>query len=351
MDNLSGRTKAVLSAIIREYISTAEPISSKCIAARSGLGLSPASIRKVMAELEATGYLAQPHTSAGRVPTEKSFRYYVDTLVEMENLMKGDMEIIRSICSGAGTVSSGVREVSRALSMLTHSAVMVSATTSDGLLIKNIRVVKIDRENLMVVIVSGHGIVRTELVRMKEQEVVKIDFEKVSNYLNSIAAGLTVDGLKVKIVKEMADERNLCDELMANALKLSAAALDKQDSTDDSVYYVEGTTNIIDQPEFRADLDKMKRVFNLFQEKSLLVKILDSCMEGSGTTVLLGSESNVKELEGLSFVTAPYVSDGDVAGTLGVIGPVWMNYPKIIPLVGYTAGLLGKGLSNLKKLN
>jgi heat-inducible transcriptional repressor len=185
--------------------------------------------------------------------------------------------------------------------------------------------------------------VHTKLVRVGA-EVERLDLERISNYLNSIGKGLSLEGLRARVVEEMRKEKNLYNELLSNALKLSEMAFKEVASTRKNEIYVEGKTNIFDQPEFSEDMERMKRVFEAFEEKGLLVKILDRSLEEGAISIWMGSESNVKEFDGLSFVSAPYGRYGEVLGAVGVIGPVRMNYSKIIPLVNYAAGFLGEAL-------
>lgn len=339
MNIFSERSRHVLTAIVEDYIRTAEPVSSKAIAAKCSLGVSPATIRNIMAELESEGFLSQPHTSAGRVPTDKSFRFYLDSLRRLDELPEGDKALLRRSCERPSAVEDILTETARALSTLSSCAALMFIPRKDSFVIKHINILPMDSTSLMVVIVSTLGMARTRLIRLGE-DAGSLDVERISNYLNSIGAGLTVRELRARVVEEMKKVKNLYDELLSNALKLGAMALDDQNSSDG--LYVEGKATMFDQPEFRDDFEKMKKLFSAFEEKSLLVRILDKSMEENGIHIYIGSESPVKEFSGLSFVTAPYGSKGEMLGTLGVIGPVRMNYSKIIPLVDYTAALLSK---------
>ena len=353
MKELKPRAKEILSAIIRDYICTGEPVGSKSIAERYRLGIGSASIRKIMCELEGEGFLTQPHTSAGRIPTLKSFRYYIDSLMKIEALLKVDKETIRTFAESAPGPEERLREATRCLSMLTHTPVMVSAARVRRFLIKSLNAVKVDSTSIMVIAVSCDSVVQNMLVRLPKEDVEKINFERVTNYLNSIASGRTLIELKKKVLREMEDEKNLCDAVVARALKLSALALEGEEYSENSsgsICYVEGRVNIIDQPEFSLDHKKMKRMLTLFEEKGLLVKILESCISEKGPTIRLGSESDIEGLDGVSFVAAPYSANEGLEGALCVVGPIWMNYPRIVPLVGYTAEHLSTGLSERRGL-
>ncbi len=338
---LKDRHKKILTAVIKEYILTAEPVSSKAIATRYIRSLSPATIRNAMAMLEKEGFLMQPHTSAGRVPTEKAFRFYVDSLIEFDRLLKGDKELIRTCYKNAKTLDNIMRDTAKVLSSLTSCAGFMLAPRLDLFVIKHIRILPIDRDNLMVIIVSVPGAVKTKIVRVDEK-TRRLDFEKVSNYLNSISEGLTLRELRAKIIEEMRKEKNLYDELLRSALRLGEMAFEPEPVNEAENIYVEGAEKVLEQPEFREDFEKMKRLFAAFEEKGLLVKLLDKSIEESGIHIWLGSESSVEEFDGLSFVTSTYGRDDTVLGAFGVIGPVRMNYSKIVPLVNYMAGYLSK---------
>lgn len=337
----SRRAKEILRAIVQDYILTAEPVSSKAIACGYGLRVSPATIRNIMAELESEGFLVQPHTSAGRVPTDRGFRFYVDSLLELEEPGKGDKDILKKSCEKARTVEDILTETTKALSRLTSCAGLMFMPRKDDFVIKHISLIPIDRANLMVVLVSSLGMVHTKLIRM-DAETSRLDFDKVSGYLNSVAKGLTITELRAAIVSEMNNEKNQYDELLKKALSLGGMVFQLNSRPEENSLYVEGKFNMLDQPEFRDDFERMKKLFAAFEQKGLLLKMLDKSMEENGIHIFLGSESMIEEFEGLSFVVAPYGSDGEPLGTLGVVGPVRMNYSKIVPLVDYTAGLLSK---------
>ncbi len=302
--------------------------------------MKSASIRNIMAELEAEGYITRPHPSAGRVPTEKSFRHYVDRLLELKQPDDEDIQIFRETFSKPLSIELLAREAGRALSNLTSCAGVVLMPRVDHFIIKNIKFVAVDSSKVMVVIVGSGGMIHSKIIRI-ERRLNTDDLARASNYLDSIASGLTLHALRDKIVEEIKKEKTLYDKLLTEALKLGQAAFDGDEDTEDELY-VEGTTRVMEQPEFKADFEKMKRLFGAIEEKSTIVKILNKSMEEGGIHIYMGSESEAEEFEDLSFVIAPYGKYGSMLGTLGVIGPVRMDYSKIIPLVNYAAGTLGK---------
>ncbi len=348
------RADIILRAVVNEYIRTAEPVSSRAISAR--YSLSPATIRNSMAELERHGYLTSPHTSAGRVPTLKCFRYYLDSLLELSDLLEEDKDTIHKSCLGSGRTLW--TDTTRALSGITGCAGLLMLPDRELFKLKSIRLVRIDSISVMVVLVFVGSEVRTRVVRLKSG-IENLDLDHVSNYLSAIGAGLTLPGLKCRLIEEMKKEKNLYDEIMKSALALGTAIFNAGESGADGAgqtgtLYVEGKLEMLAQPEFRDNIHRMKRIFAAFEEKSLLLEILEHAMEENAQegaiNISLGAESSVEEFEDLAIVTAPYFAsgiDGDdctVTGRLGVIGPLRMDYSRVVPLVAYTAGLLGKSI-------
>lgn len=337
------RHRSILTAVVRDYIRTAAPVGSKGLTLNYCLNMSPATVRGIMSELENNGYLSQPHTSAGRIPTEKGFRYYIDTLPEYEDISMNEKNFLKSSLSGPVTLDAVFTKTARTLASMTLCAGIMFVPGRYNYTIKRITLLKTDQKGVMVIIVPNAGPVTTRLVRMGV-EISTHDLERISSCLNTIAEGTTLNELRGKIVDEMRKEKNLYDNLVSKALSIGAMAISASESVanDNGELCVEGKLNVLDQPEFRADMDRMKALFKAFEEKDLLLKILDKSLEETGMHIYLGSESSFKEFEGLGLVTAPYGRDGEILGTLGVIGPLRMNYSRIIPLVNYTAGLLNK---------
>lgn len=331
------RIKNILQAVIVQYIYTGEPVGSNMLNKKHIPEMSPATIRNIMSEMEEMGYLAQPHASAGRIPTDKGFRFYVDSILKIKELPPETMEKIRARCQRSKEVENVMLNASSILSSLSDCMGIVLAPRFENIFIKHIEFIKLNKTQVMMLLVSNSGIVQNRVVRI-EEDLRQHDLERMSAYLNGIAKGLTLRKLKAKIIQEMKKEKNLYDQLLAKALEISRVALDKDKNTDN--IYVEGKTNILDQPEFIQDAEKMRLLFKTFEEKSILVKILDKAMGSEGVQIFIGSESGFNEINVCSIVTAPYSNNGNVLGTLGVVGPTRMNYSKVIPLVNYTAMLL-----------
>ncbi|MBI5560537.1 MAG: heat-inducible transcription repressor HrcA [Deltaproteobacteria bacterium] len=343
--NLAGRTEKILMAAIKEYISTAAPVSSGTIAQRHPMDLCPATIRNVMASLDREGYLYRPHPSAGRIPTDKGFRFYVDTLLEFDEPKEGDKTLIRAACEGYLNQGAMMRHATKALSSVTICAGFVLFPGQKEFLMKEIKILHVgDSSRMLVVVVSTTGTVHTKLVWV-EGGTKDLDPEKASNYLNSIAKGLTLAGLRDRVREELRKGKNLYDRLVHRALMLGEMYSAAGEVPSEEGIYLEGKTNIFAHPEFTDDIGRIKRVLSALEEKSLLVKILDESMKKDGrVSIRIGSECNLREFEGLSFIAASYGKRDSTAGSIGIIGPVRMNYPRIIPLVDYAASSLSNVL-------
>ncbi len=338
-DGLNLRSRQILEAIIEDYISTAEPIGSSAIRSRHGLSLSPATIRNVMADLEELGFLSSPHTSAGRVPTEKAYRFYVDSLLAVGGVDRGEREEIRRRCTMAGKDVEGVfRGVSQMLSSVSHYMGIVAAPSFNSNVFRQIEFIPLGGRRILAILVSQSGSVQNRIVEL-ERDISADDLQKMTNYLNEMLHGLTISQVKGKIVREMEGERARYDEMLANALRLSQQALDDVGEE----IFIEGQANILDLPEF-ADVQKMKDIFRAMEQKSQLLTVLDSCLKAPGVNIFIGSESHLNSMSGLSMITSTYVSGKNTLGVLGVIGPTRMGYGKVIPIVDYTARMLTRML-------
>jgi len=333
----SERLRRVLGIIIEDYILTGEPVGSSTVAKKSTLNLSPASIRNVMSDLEEIGLVYQPHTSAGRVPTEQGFRFYVDYLLDVHELNPAERKLIRSAYPDyPQTEASEIfQKTSRILSSASHYLGVVWAPRMEMVVLQHIEFVRLRRHSVLALLVSTNGFVQNRVVEV-EEEFSQSELDHLSDYMNSLLAGLSLHQVRQKILEQMEFEKATYDRLLEQALKLSQKAFASFDETD---VFIDGRTNILNEPEF-SDVSRMRDIFRAFEEKATMVKLLDKCLEPQGVKIAIGSESEIREIEPCSLVTATYSCEGQVLGALGVIGPRRMNYSKIIPIVDYTARLL-----------
>jgi heat-inducible transcriptional repressor len=341
---LSARDIRIFQSVIREYILTAEPVSSRKIARHYGLNLSPATIRNVMADLEDMGFLYQPHTSAGRVPTNRGFRLYVDSIVASTELsLPSKHAIEEKYRKASGELSSLMRETSRILSEFSHGTGIVMAPRFIDRVFRRIDFVLLRKGQILAVFVSQTGLVQNTVIELEEIAVTQDDLDKFSRYLNEILGGLTLRQVRQKILQEMREEENRYDAICYRALQLGQTVL----SADyEAEVYVEGQDNLLDYPEL-AKAPKFKVLLNAFEKKSILLTILDKAMDAEGLHIVIGPENELQEMEDISFVLSPYAREQDILGSLGVVGPTRMNYLTIVPIVDYIAKVLSDHLKAL----
>jgi heat-inducible transcriptional repressor len=333
---LNQRFRKVLEFVVTDYISTAEPVGSRTICKRYGIQLSPATVRNVMADLEDLGFLWQPHTSAGRIPTDKAFRFYVDKILSVRSLSQIEREKIRrKYRTSKYDIPELLRETSRILSGLSHYTGVILAPMMASTIFKHIQFIRLSTDQILAVFVTSGGTLQNRIVHM-DDILSQDELDKMSRYLNEILKGLTLAQVREKILDEMKREKVAFDRLMEQALKLGHRTFSSQEEKE---LYINGQTNILDEPEF-ANIEKMKNLFRAFEEKSLLITLLDQCLAGERLQITIGSESECSEMEGCSLVSSPYGSVDRTLGILGILGPRRMNYSRVIPLVEFTAQLL-----------
>jgi heat-inducible transcriptional repressor len=333
---ISERMRQILQMVIEDYILTAEPVGSRTISKKSNLGLSPATIRNIMSDLEQLGLLSQPYTSAGRVPTERGFRFYVDSILDVHELSDQEQQEIRSKYASYHLEGADLfRETSRILSSSSHYLGIVSAPRISSVFLQHTEFVKLRRYLVLAILVSTTGFVFNRIIEV-EEDFSQSELDHFSDYLNSFLAGLPLYQVREKLIEQMRVEKGAYDRLLEQALKLGEKALASIDETD---VFIEGKTNILNEPEF-SNISRMTDLFRAFEEKTTMVKLLDKCMDPEGVQIAIGSESHIQEMETCSLVTSTYGCAGTVWGALGVIGPRRMNYSRIISLVDYSARLL-----------
>ncbi len=334
-ETLSERSRQILEAIIDDYIRTAEPVGSRSVTRRHGLSLSPATVRNVMSDLEEMGYLASPHTSAGRVPTDKAFRLYVDSLLQVRDIDPDQQHEIRNrYRSRSRDVAELLKDTSRILSSISHYVGIVIAPRFTADVFRQIEFMQLCDSRILAILVSESGVVQNRIIE-SDEKLAPEDLIRMSNYLNEMLKGLTISEVKSRIVKEMEDEKVRYDALLSRALRLSEQTLDDPCAE----VFIEGQVNILEQPEF-ADVEKMKDIFRAFEEKSQLLALLDRCMDAERVNIFIGAENFLSRMNRMSVITAPYASGPNTLGILGVIGPTRMGYDRVIPIVDYTARIL-----------
>jgi heat-inducible transcriptional repressor len=339
---LTKRDQQVLEAVVIDYIETGEPVGSRTISKNYALLVSPATIRNVMADLEEMGFLYQPHTSAGRIPTEKGLRFYLDSIIRFKAVENRERTLIRQALQQQ---QMGVKELlqrtSRILSRFCRQAGVVLWQNLSAIHLKQIEFICLRPNQILVIIISKSGLVHHRLLDL-EGEVKQEELDKYTRYLNDLLQDMTLEEAKRRIIEEMRNEKVLFDQLSAKALEITQRFF--QSTLELSSIYIEGQTNLFNNPEF-AHVAQMRRLLEAFEDKSRIIRLLDMTLERSkGVQTILGSESDLQELREISLISSPYRRGNTHLGVLGVIGPLRMDYSRIIPLVEFTADLLNEML-------
>ena len=330
---LSPRQRLILAAVVGTYIATAEPVGSRTVSKMPHINLSPASVRNVMADLEEMGLLTQPHISAGRVPTPLGLRVYVDSLLKVPALDAATRERIDALLLDAPgrSLPELLEAASRALSETSRLVAVVAGPDPAQERLKHIQFIRLGRGVILAVLVCEGGVVQNRLVE-SDEELSQEELNKFSRYLNELLGNLTLREVKRRLLEEMAQEKNRFDALLHRALALGTQALDVQE---EGRLLIKGQRHLLETPEF-SDIDQLRRVFEAFEEKSTLLRLLEKSMAARGVQIFIGPESEVEGFENLSAVTASY--GGSVPlGALGVLGPTRMDYSRVIPTVEYLA--------------
>jgi heat-inducible transcriptional repressor len=349
------RGQAVLSAIIKEHLITGEPVGSRTLSNRflHAAGWSPATIRHLMGELEEAGMVEQPHTSAGRIPTDKGYRYYVDHMLDDARLSRNDLAVINALLAAArtnGTVSPDrlMEKISRVLSAFSDNVgIVISPSLADNRL-QHIEFVRLADNRILVILVSASNIIHNKIIHIDE-DLSQDELERTARYLNAEFSGKSLLAIRVEILELMREEKALYDTLLRNAIMLCDWSLEGEEETSGGVY-VDGASNILSKPEF-ADVDRMRELFRTFEEKSRLVKILNECVARDQSLpgdvqVIIGREHAAPSMRNCALITAPYrVGGSDTIGRVGVVGPMRIEYARVMAMVNYMARLIERKLN------
>jgi heat-inducible transcriptional repressor len=333
MELLGERDTWVLKSVVAQYIVTGEPVGSRTVAKTSGLNLSPATIRNLMLDLEEAGYLHQPHTSAGRIPTPKGFRYYVDHILPIQELGHSlQQQIQEALSPPAHEPQELFRQASRVLSLMTGHPALLLAPRPQGLRLKHLQFISTGEEGVLTILVSQDNQVQSRFVRT-EQRFTQDLLDRFSRYVNELCQNLTLGESRQAILVKMEEEKSLFDKMISQALHLSRQALQ---SDEEEELYIEGTSHILDYPEFTADVEKIRGIFKAFEEKHHLVLLLDQTLAAQGVQIIISPDEHFPEMQ-LSLVASSYGVPKTPLGSLGVIGPMRMDYARLVPIVQYTA--------------
>jgi len=334
--HLTDREREILATIIEAYIVSAAPIASRAVARQSSLDLSPASMRTVMADLTEKGLLEQPHTSAGRVPTAEAFRVYIDSMLPRPSLSQAEQERIAHVLSEAGLeIKDILRQAGRILSEHSHQVSMILAPRYSAVRWKQVEFVLVRKTLVLVILVLEGGIIQQKLVEL-EAAVSSDDLVKYANYLNELFANRTVAEVRAHILRELRGARERLADLCTRALNLVGEAFES-DGTQE--LFVDGTAYILRQPDF-MDLRAMRDLFDVLDDRAKLLDILDRVMESNCLCVTLGKETPLTSVPDMGLVSSPYAIQGQSLGVISVMGPLRMDYAKVVPMVDYMARIL-----------
>ena len=349
------RGRAVLSAIIEEYLMTGEPVGSKIISEKfsNAAGWSSATIRNVMSDLEEAGYLTHPHTSAGRIPTDKGYRFYVDNLLGVLQISQPDLDLInRSLGLNPNEEVQPeklLEKTSQLLSALSDNVGIVVTPSLANDVLQHIKFVQLADKKILVVLVSAPNIVHHKIIRL-ESVFSQDELDRTANYLNAEFAGKNLTAIRGEILSRMHEEKALFDKMLQTAMILCSESLVGDDAATGAVY-VDGASNIVAKPDFSGKFEQLRGLLRTIEEKTRLVSILNECLlreqtaQKSGVQVLIGGENIAPVLQQCALITAPYRLGGAAAGenafgTLSVLGPTRLEYSRLIAVVSYIARLL-----------
>lgn len=343
---LNERSQNILKAIVLNYIRTAYPVGSRSLTQSFDFGLSPASIRNIMADLEEMGYLTQPHPSAGRVPTEKGYRFYVNGLLDAvdEEGIKKDLGMEQYQIHKTEDIKELLQETSRLLSMHSHYAGIVLTPKFINMFFQHLHFIKLKKHHVLMVFVSAEGLAQTKVIET-EKDFSQQELDRFSAFLNDRFKGMSLQEIKSALLNQMREDKEQYSRLLQKAMDLvNKAFQEAQGKPRGEELFLEGTANILDLPEF-SSVEKMKALFKAFEEKYIMMKLLDSCFNNEGIQVFIGSENAFWGINDCSLVITNYKRGSQVLGALGIIGPTRMEYSKVIPLVEYTARWLSQVLA------
>jgi len=331
---LDDRAKLLLKALVERYIAEGQPVGSRTLSRASGLELSAATIRNVMADLEDLGLIASPHTSAGRVPTARGYRLFVDTMLTAQR-----EQILSAPSLAADQPQKVISNAAQLLSNLSHFVGVVMAPRRSSVF-RHIEFLRLSEKRFLVIMVTPDGDVQNRVV-FTAQDYTQSQLIEAANYLNSNYAGMAIEHVRERLKAEVETLRSEIAVLMQTAVQASSDAMSEQDEV-----VISGERNLLQVQDFSSDMSHLRRAFDLFEQKTQLMRLLDISSQAAGVRIFIGGESQVVPFEELSIVSAPYEVDGQVVGTVGVIGPTRMPYDRMIQIVDITSKLVSNALSH-----
>lgn len=336
---LDNRAQTLLKALIERYIADGQPVGSRALSKISGLDLSPATIRNIMADLEEMGFVASPHTSAGRVPTPRGYRLFVDSLLTVQNIDESVLESKVQPRLQQHSPQKIISNTAQILSSLSQFAGVVMTPRRESVF-QQIEFLRISEKRILLVIVTPGGDVQNRLL-LTDVDYTPSQLIQAANYLNQHFAGLSFEDIRTRLQGELRQLRDDMTMLMHTAVEAGSDAL-TEDAED---VVISGERNLL-SGDLSSNMNSLRKLFELFEQKTSLMQLLDVSSKATGVQIYIGGESQLVPVEDMSIVTAPYEVNGRIVGTLGVIGPTRMAYERVIPIVDITAKLLSNALSH-----
>lgn len=341
-EQLDERSKRILKELVSLYCLTGEAVGSRTLSKKTKLGLSPATIRNVLADLEQMGYISQPHTSAGRVPTDQGYRFYVNHLMRNYDLNSSQKELIESqIQTRSGDLQNLLLLTTELMSHLSHSIALAVTPNLEKLVLENIEFVQINSCRVLTIVITRGGVVTNKIIDLDEP-LTQADLTRIANYIRSEFNSQTLPTIRKRILDLMKQEQSQYDQLIKRAMILGKKILEATAETENLV--VTGAAQLVHYPEF-ANIQSTKGILEALEEKSKIVRILTKFIEGEGIHIVIGTENGDPELKGLSLISSPYRYRDEAVGTLGILGPTRMEYGRVVPLVEHIAKVVSNILS------
>ena len=341
---LTFRARKILYAAITEYIASGEPVGSRRLARRYGLNLSPATIRNVLSDLEDGGYLAQPHTSAGRVPTDRGFRVFVDALVQMREVSADNRNaIIARMSELKGRTDDLMRESGKLLSSLTGAASVIVSPRPQDEQLAQLRFLPLRPMEVLAVLVTTSGAIQNRVVKL-DRDVASDELARFHNYLEALVGNRNLAQIRDALARQLKDERGRYVSLNREVTDLVDRTLEQEEWEPQVV--IEGQGRLFDRPEF-SNAEKIRAFLRTLDDQELLLTLLDETLAAGGVHVRIGAEANLQEVQDVSVISANYQHDEGAVGTVGVIGPARIDYGKVVPLVEFTARVMGETLRDV----
>jgi len=334
---LDKRAQLLLKTLVERHIAEGQPVGSRTLSRYSGLDLSPATIRNVMSDLEELGFIASPHTSAGRVPTPAGYRFFVDTLLVVKQLESGDLHRIEDQIH-PDNPQRVIQSASQLLSQLTQFAGVVM-TPRRAVTFKHLEFLKLSEKRILLIVVAPDGDVQNRIL-FTERDFSPSELIEAANYINQNYAGQSFEDVRARLQAELREIRQDMIGLMTAALDAGSALAEGGEQ-----YVISGERNLFAMRDLSQDVGRLKQLLELFERRTSLLQILDLSLRGEGVQIFIGGESGFGAPDDVSVVTSPYQVDGEVVGTVGVIGPTRMAYERVVPIVEVTAKLLSSALS------